>query len=370
MKSNAPHTHAALLQECLRVLNSVVPFLYMESNTYYFLLEFKRKISFSYEFSGAKIPFSFPDGINISFLFPIAIDTIRDNDSRPKLISPISFDILNAAPESWGSINYMNHSDGMKFHEMRVKSIVIESDSEDRDYLLPNVERLFSSLVKLKPQVEKIEDIINDHEIIDSFNEVGDNIVINLGPSNFAPAEPYLSLDDFGLVLGNFQNEIRIEYDLYYWAQKYNDVGNYRSELLNYATIVDTAIQFTLIEEMKKPSVRNAIETYEKKNKNRTKGYFYYKNALSAISYPSFPKETEIDNMMSLRNRVIHSGKGISCEDVKGLANLLYDFMRFYVLTFYYNQKEAIDLSSIILHKMNQNEHYRHDIISFWSFFE
>lgn len=346
----------------------------MESNTYYFLLEFKRKISFSYEFSGAKIPFTFPDGINISFLFPIAIDTVRDNGSRPKLISPISFDILNAAPESWGSVNYMNHSDGMKFHEMRVKSIVIESDSEDRDYLLANVERIFSSLVKLKPQVEKIEYIINDHEIIDSFNEVGDNIVINLGPSNFAPAEPYLTLDDFGIALVNFQNEIRIEYDLYYWAQKYHDVGNYRSELLNYATIVDTAIQYVLLEEKKKPSNKNVLKAYEKKNRYKAKGYFYYKNALSSIGYPSFSQESDVDNMMALRNKAIHSGKIICSQDVQGLANLINDFMKFYVLTFYYNQKGSKDLSSSIFHKMNQNEHYRlienSEIVRFWTFFQ
>lgn len=346
----------------------------MVSNKYYFLLEFKRKISFSHEFSGTKIPFTLPDGKNISILFPIAIDTKRDNGSRSELISPISFDILNAKPESWGSINNMNHSDGMKFHEMRVKSIVIESDSEDRDYLLYNVERLFSSLVKLKPQVEKIEHFINDHEIIDTFDEVGNNIIINLGSSDFAPVEPYLSLDDIGLALGNFQNEIRIEYDLNYWAQKYHDVGNYRNELLNYATIVDTAIQFILREEKKKPSVKKIIESYEKKNKHKTKGYFYYKNALYAIDYPSFPHEMEIDNMMALRNKAIHSGIRISVDNVNGLADLINNFMRFYVLTFYYNQKEAIDISSRVFYKMKQNEHYRFiensEIIRFWSFFK
>lgn len=328
------------------------------SNTFYYLLEFKRKISFSYEFSGAKIPFTFPEGINLSFLFPIAVDPIRDNGSRPELISPISFDVLNVAPSSWGSINCMNHSDGMKFHEMRVHSIVIKTDYEDRDYLLSNVERIFSSLVKLKPQVEKVEHVLNDHEIINSFDEVGDNIVIYNGTSNFAPEEPYLTLVDFGLVLSNFQNEIRIECDLYYWAQKYHDVGNYRSELLNYATIVDTAIQSILLEENKKPSVKKLLDVYAKKNKNKTKGYIYYKKALSAIGYPSFPKDVYIDNMMALRNKAIHTGKRINREDVHDLANLLNDFMRFYVLTFYYNQKKAIDLSSIVFHKMNQNEQY------------
>lgn len=345
-----------------------------ESKTYYFLLQFKRKISFSYEFSGAKIPFILPGGINISFLFPIAFDRVRNNGSRPELISPISFDILNAEPESWGSINNMNYSDGMKFHEMRVKSVVIESDCEDRESLLSAVERISSSLVKLKPQVEKMEHIVNDHEIISSFDEVGETAVINLSPMNFAPAEPYLSLDDFGLVLSNIENEIRIEYDLYYWAQKYHDVENYRSELLNYATIVDTAIQSILLEEKKKPTVRDLFEDYARKNKNKTKGYCYYKKALSAIGYPSFPKEKCIDNMMSLRNKAIHSGKRIDRQVVQGLSDLIYDFMRFYVLIFYYNQKEAIDLSSSIFHKMNQNEHYRviekSEIINYWSFFK
>lgn len=346
----------------------------MGSETFYYILEFKRKISFSYEFSGAKIPFTLPEGINISFLFPIAVDTIRDNGSRPELISPISFDVLNVEPSSWGSINCMNHSDGMKFHEMRVHAIVIESDSEDRDYLVSNVERLFSSLVKLKPQVEKVEQVIDDHEIINSFDGAGNNIVINLRPLNFAPEEPYLTLDDFGLVLSNFQNEIRIEYDLYYWAQRYHDVSNYRSELLNYATIVDTAIQHILLEEKKKPFVENKLKVYKKKNDHKAKGYIYHKKALSVIGYPSYPKESCIDSMMVLRNKAIHSGKGITMEDVKGLSGLINDFMGFYVLNFYYNQKEAIDLSSSIYHKMNQREPYRripdYEIINFWSFFK
>ena len=301
-----------------------------DGKSYYFA-EFKNKIGFSKEFSGAKIPFTTEDGIDVNLCFPVAKPQ-KTNEVRYGLYSPFPFEYLNADLDEWGSINGYYNLEEPPFREIRVKAIVVECTSGNRYAIMPYLEKIITSVEAMNPDIIKSDEIDSSYGIFKSFDKVGDCVEMNFSV-NFHEGTHYVSLLEFQFAISNLKNELTIQYDLLSKAYRYSAVKDYRNALLNYATIVDCTLKQELFQALNnskfEKEAKNAIE--------KAHGYKSFQELMALLKVPIYRNKV-IDSLMSLRNKVIHEGVKVYFNDIKDCRSIILDMLNFYGIQFFVNQ--------------------------------
>lgn len=301
-----------------------------EGKSYYFA-EFKNKIGFSKAFSGAKIPFTTEDGIDVNLCFPVAKPQ-KSDEVRYGLYSPFPFEYLNADLDDWGSINGYYNLEKPPFKEIRVKAIVVECNSENRYSVIPYLEKIISSVIAMHPDVVKDDEIDESDRFIKSFDKVGGQIEINLTSIIYEDTH-YVSLSEFQFAISNLKNDLTIQYDLLSKAYRYSAIRDYRNALLSYATIIDCTLKQALYQAFNNSK-------FEKEAKNaisKANGYKSFQELMALLKVPIY-RNKAIDSLMSLRNKVIHEGVKVSFNDIKDCRPVILEMLDFYKVQFFVNQ--------------------------------
>lgn len=298
----------------------------------YYLAEFRSKLGFSRDFAGKNVHVSTADGLAYNIYFPI-IQEEDDANGYSTLVSPFSPDFLNAGLDDWGSINSYRPGEHPPYREIRVGAVVVESESKERSRIRKSVERLWASLIALHPEAVKEDSKDDINACLCSFNQVGDNIVLDVSICAY-PDDIHISVNDFLLAKANINNDLTIQYDLLSKAHRYGVLGDFRNALLNYATIIDVTLRQTITHVIKTDGTYDA-EAEEAVN--NAHGYRDFKRLLALTKTPIF-KNAGIDNIMKKRNRVIHEGEHVTLDDINGMLDTIINLLMFYNIPFFIGQ--------------------------------
>lgn len=308
-----------------------------------YMIDFKNYFGFFSYFVGKMFSFDISQDEKITLYFPRFRNLELKKYRRENLISPFPFDVLGIDIDDWGKvISYEREGENLKSSRVQIRGLVVEVQAqvEDEsllyDFTTKWMEKILKNIAVLSPEATAFNQSKDRSAFINSVLRCG-NVNI-LYYSDCLWTLHYVDLDMFGVVISNIKEEISIQYDSLYNAYTFMLENDARNFILSLATAIETCLRKVIQDNIFQNDDENLKKKYKKAN-----GFSDLVKIVKKLNIP-YLDNAIINNIMSIRNRVIHGGCQVVECGMMSYYREVRKFLESYNIPYFINQKSSYHL--------------------------